>query len=284
MPDFVAVSEEAARAGGEVLLAKWPSFQVREKAAKDLVTEADVASQEAVRQVVMKHCPTHGFIGEEGANIRGVDCRFRWIVDPLDGTANYVHHVPEFAVSVALEQDGELVAATVYNPVSCESFSAGRGRGAHLNGQCSPLAPREEIISQSEMSTLTTQRLQVSAVREIQAAMVAASFAAGVQRDSPEIANFINVLAASQTLRRTGSAALNLAYVAAGRYDAYWATSTKVWDIAAGVLLVLEAGGVVTGIDGGPLDISSGQFVAAANEELHAAMRGLICHRQPPSA
>jgi len=259
MPDFVSVCEEAARAGGAVLLERWPAFQFREKAPKDLVTEADVASQEAIRRVVLGHFPRHSFLAEEGADIRGADGRFRWIVDPLDGTANYVHRVPEFTVSVALEQDGDLIAGAVYNPVSQESFTgAGSdgvgGKGAWLNGR----------------------PLRVSGVREVKQAMVAASFAAGVERGSAEIANFINVLLASQSLRRTGSAALNLAYVAAGRYDAYWATSTKPWDIAAGVLLVREAGGIVTGIDGGPLDLAAAQFIAAANEPLHAAMRQLL--------
>src|SRR5262245_6779061 len=254
MSEFVSVCEEAARAGGAVLLERWPQFHFREKAPKDLVTEADVASQEAIRQVVLGRYPQHSFLAEEGADIRGTEGRFRWIVDPLDGTANYVHRVPEFTVSVALEQDGDLVAATVYNPVSQESFTAGRDAGAFVNGR----------------------PIHVSHVRDLKQAMIAASFAAGIERGSYEIENFINVLLASQSLRRTGSAALNLAYVAAGRYDAYWATSTKPWDIAAGVLLVREAGGIVTGIDGGHLDLTAGQFIAAANDQLHAAMRHLV--------
>ena len=254
MPDFAQVCEEAARAGGRVLLERWESFQFRQKAPKDLVTEADVASQEAIRQVVLGHFPRHSFLAEEGADIRGADGSYRWIVDPLDGTANYVHHVPEFTVSVALEHDGELIAGAVYNPTSRESYTTARGKGALLDGR----------------------PLRVSQVQNIEEAMVAASFAAGVRRDSPEIANFVNVLLASQTLRRTGSAALNLAYVAAGRYDADWATSTKAWDIAAGVLLVREAGGIVTAPDGGPLDLAAAQFIAAANEPLHTAMRKLL--------
>jgi myo-inositol-1(or 4)-monophosphatase len=254
MPEFAHVCEEAARAGGQVLLERWESFQYRQKAPKDLVTEADVASQEAIRRVVLGRFPQHSFLAEEGADIRGTEGSYRWIVDPLDGTANYVHRVPEFTVSVALEHDGELIAGAVYNPVSRESFTAARGKGAFLDGR----------------------PIRVSQVRDIADAMVAASFAAGVQRGSPEIGNFVNVLLASQSLRRTGSAALNLAYVAAGRYDAYWATSTKAWDIAAGVLLVREAGGVVTAPDGGPLDLAAAQFIAAANQPLHDAMRRLL--------
>jgi len=254
MPDYLSVCEEAARAGGAVLLERWESFQFREKAPKDLVTEADVASQEAIRHVVLGHFPTHSFLAEEGADIRGSDARFRWIADPLDGTANYVHRVPEFTVAVALEQEGDLVAGVVFNPVSGECFTAARGKGAHINGQ----------------------PLRVSQVCELRSAMVAVSFAHGVQPGSVEIENFLNVLAASQSIRRTGSAALNLAYVAAGRYDAYWATSTNPWDIAAGVLLVREAGGIVTGIDGGPLDLASAKFIAAANEPIHSALRALV--------
>jgi myo-inositol-1(or 4)-monophosphatase len=254
MPDFVTVCEEAARAGGAQLLELWQRFAFREKAPKDLVTEADLASQAAIRRLVLGYFPDHGFLAEEEAEIRGRDARFRWIVDPLDGTTNYVHRVPEFTVSVALERDGELIAGAVFNPVQGECFTAARGQGALLNGR----------------------PMRVSGIDELRHAMVAASFSPSIWRESPEIANFINVLLASQSLRRTGSAALNLAYVAAGRYDAYWATTTKPWDIAAGVLLVREAGGVVTSVDGGPLDLAKAQFLAAANSKLHTAMRELV--------
>jgi myo-inositol-1(or 4)-monophosphatase len=254
MPDYLTVCEEAARAGAQELLERWERLEVREKAPKDLVTEADLASQEAIRRLVLGHFPDHGFLAEEDADIRGRNGRFRWIVDPLDGTANYVHRVPEFTVSVALEHDGEIIAGAVFNPSLGECFTAAKGQGAFLNG-----GP-----------------MRVSKIVELRHALVAASFSQRLRRDSPEITNFINVLLASQSLRRTGSAALNLAYVAAGRYDAYWATSTKAWDIAAGVLLVREAGGIVTGIDGGPLDLMKAQFIAANNPQVHAELLELV--------
>lgn len=254
MPDYVTVCEEAARAGAKDLLDRWADFAVREKAPKDLVTEADEASQKTIQQLVLGYFPDHGFLGEEGTDIRGADARFRWIVDPLDGTANYVHRVPEFTVSVALECEGELVAGAILNPISNECFTAARGEGTRLNGR----------------------KIQVSDVEAMADALIAVSFSPGLDRNSPEISNFINVLTASQSLRRTGSAALNLAFLAAGRYDGYWATSTKIWDIAAGVLLVQEAGGVVTAPDGGPLDLDRAKFVAAANPKLHDALRSLV--------
>lgn len=254
MCQFLEVAQEAARAGGRVLLDWRGRFSAREKGPSDLVTEADLAAQEAVRRTILGRFPKHGFLGEEeGGSIAG-DGRHRWIVDPLDGTVNYVHGVPQFAVSIALQREGELVAGAIYDPVAQEMFSSAAGEGARLNGR----------------------KLQTSDVRELGEALVVASFPPGVTRDCPEVESFLEILVRSQSLRRSGSAALNLAYVAAGRYDGYWATSTHAWDIAAGVLLVREAGGVVTDLQGGAVDVDQAQVVAAGTKELHAELLPLV--------
>ncbi|HQU45320.1 MAG TPA: inositol monophosphatase family protein [Pirellulales bacterium] len=248
--DFSKVCDEAARVGGDVLLSWAGRFGVREKGPSDLVTEADLASQQAIREVLLGAFPDHGFLAEENEQIASRCDDYRWIVDPLDGTMNYVHAVPNFAVSIALEQRGEVVVGTVYDPVSGECFSAARGRGAWLNGK----------------------RLRASGATDLAQALVAVSFSAKVRRDDREI----DVMLRAQGTRRMGSSAINLCYVAAGRFDGYWSTSTKIWDIAAGALLVAEAGGVITAFDGGPLAIDRPQFIAASTPELHRELLNLL--------
>lgn len=258
MPDFITVCQQAARAGGAVLLDWQDRFQAREKGPRDLVTEADLASQEAIREIVLGAFPDHDFLGEEDtpeqiAQSQTADRReYRWIVDPLDGTTNYVHQLQTFAVSIALERDGKIVAGTIFDPVMDECYTAEAGKGAFLNGT----------------------RLQTSDCQSLDNALVAASFSANVSPGSEEVARFIEVLQHCQALRRLGSAALNLSYVAAGRLDAYWATSVKTWDVAAGILILCEAGGTVSGVDGSPFDLERPRFVGSANLQLH---QQLLC-------
>jgi myo-inositol-1(or 4)-monophosphatase len=232
-------------------------FQAREKGPKDLVTEADVSAQEAIRGILLKSFPDHDFLGEEEAADRKAQgfvpipprrSDFRWIVDPLDGTANYVHRLQTFAVSIGLEQGNELIAGCVFDPISDECYTAVRGGGALLNGR----------------------RIQTSGCRNLASAMVAVSFSPNVPRGSIEITRFIEVLHAAQAVRRLGSAALNLCYLAAGRLDSYWATSVSAWDVAAGVLILREAGGTVTDIHGTALDLERPEMLASASEPLHA--------------
>ncbi|HEX5445076.1 MAG TPA: inositol monophosphatase family protein [Pirellulales bacterium] len=254
---YRTVCEQAARAAGEVLLDWAGRFSAREKGPSDLVTEADLAAQETIRERLLGAFPKHGFLAEEqNAQIPSQEDGLRWIVDPLDGTMNYVHGVPNYAVSIALEQRGRLLAGTVFDPVNRECFSAALGQGAWLNGR----------------------PLKASTASSLSQALVAASFPARVQRNDREVADFIEVTTRAQGTRRMGSSALNLCYVAAGRFDAYWSTSTKTWDIAAGALLVSEAGGVITSYDGGPLDLARPQFIAAATTNLHQELRELL-HR-----
>ena len=256
MQDYITVCEQAARRGGAILLDWQGRINPREKAPKDLVSEADLASQKAIYEIVHSAFPDHDFLGEEGNPIAIAqrESEFRWIVDPLDGTVNYVHQLPAYSVSVALEQRGELQAGVVYDPIADECFSAVRGEGAFLNGA----------------------KIEVSGCDSLRTALVAASFSAGVSRDAEEINRFLDVLVECQALRRLGSAALNLAYLAAGRLDAYWATSVKVWDVAAGLLLVQEAGGSVSGVAGEPFDLSRPRCAAASSKTLHSALIGIL--------
>jgi myo-inositol-1(or 4)-monophosphatase len=269
MSDFLAICEQAARAGGQVLLDWEERFSVREKGPSDLVTEADLASQETVREVLLSAFPHHEFLSEEEpadvsspgkANRTSAQSgdasppTYRWIVDPLDGTTNYVHHIPEFAVSIALERGGEVLVGCVFNPVAGECYTAHRGEGAFLNGK----------------------RLTASRITELSKALVAASFPPKVEPGSRPLVDFNRMIVACQSIRRTGSAALNLCYVAAGRFDAYWARETKIWDVAAGSLMIQEAGGVITSLDGSPLRLDRAQFIAAGTEPLHRQIREIV--------
>ncbi len=255
--EYLQAAEEAARAGGAVLMDWVGKFQAREKGPSDLVSEADLASQDCIQDLLLKRFPAHGFLAEEDALIEPPDGRHRWIVDPLDGTMNYVHGVPQFAVSIALECDGEMLAGVIYDPCLDECFAAEAGRGATLNGK----------------------PIRCSKTQTLKQALVVASFPAGIQAGHPEIERFARILVTSQSLRRTGSAAINLSYIAAGRFDGYWATSTKIWDVAAGFLILREAGGVVSDLEGGPVQLARPRFVAAATgplrEELCEMLAGI---------
>jgi myo-inositol-1(or 4)-monophosphatase len=269
MSDFLAICEQAARAGGQVLLDWAERFSVREKGPCDLVTEADLASQETVREVLLSAFPDHEFLSEEDpvdvsrpgkakrTAAKSGDASpppYRWIVDPLDGTTNYVHHIPEFAVSIALERGGEVLVGCVFNPVAGECYTVQRGLGAFLNGK----------------------RLAASRVTELSKALVAAGFPPRVEPASRPLVDFNRMIVACQSIRRTGSAALNLCYVAAGRFDAYWGRETKAWDVAAGSLMIQEAGGIITGLDGSPLRLDRAQFIAAGTEALHRQIREIV--------
>jgi myo-inositol-1(or 4)-monophosphatase len=249
MTGILELCERAARAGGKILLDYQDRVVGREKGPRDLVSEADLASQQTIRAILHAEYPDYDFLGEEDDPTAkpGKNSAYRWIVDPLDGTLNYLHHLQTFAVVVALEHAGEIVAGVVFDPVLNECYTAEKGRGAWLNG--SPL--RTSQCQQAEL------------------ALVAASFPPVVEPGSYEVTRFLEALYCCQGIRRLGSAALNLAYVAAGRLDAYWATSVKIWDVAAGVLIVREAGGVVTHIEGGALDIRTPELLAAASLPLN---------------
>lgn len=251
--EYLTVCLEAVYAAGAELQRWVGRFDVREKGRFDLVTQADFASQEVVRRHVLGAFPNHGFIGEEGG-ADSAEHEYRWIVDPLDGTTNYVHGVPHYAVSLALERRGRLLVGAVFNPASGECFTAVEGQGAFLNDQ----------------------PIRVSRVESLDQALAAMGLPAGMTSDSPDLKVMLKALFQCQSIRRTGSASLNLCYLAAGRFDVCWSFATKVWDIAAGVLLIREAGGAVSAVDGGPFTLDDPRLLSAANDRLLSRVRQMV--------
>jgi myo-inositol-1(or 4)-monophosphatase len=245
---YAKVCEQAARAGGEVLLRFWGKVEAREKNPSDLVTEADVTSQRAVKEVILGAFPDHGFLAEENESIPSREDNLRWVVDPLDGTTNYVHGIPHYAVSIALVQGSKPLVGVVFEPANGNCYQAALGAGATLNGK----------------------QIRVTSATELGKAVVATSFPPKVDPKSAEVARFLEVLANCRATRRSGSTAINLAQIAVGQIDAYWSYSTKPWDVAAGALLVQEAGGVFTGPGGGEFNLDVASFVAASTPGLHA--------------
>lgn len=252
----------AAKAGAAELLSRWESRTVSEKAPKDLVTDADLASQKAVRRILMDGFDGYAFVGEEeGENDPPVDVRNGspdappcWVVDPLDGTVNYVHRLQSFAVSIGLYHAGKMRLGVILDPVSDELYTAVDGAGAHLNGH---------PISASDCTDLSR-------------ALIACSFPAGVKADSPEVARFVKVLERCRSLRRLGSCALNMCYVAAGRLDGYWATNVSAWDSAAGTVIAREAGAQLTAYDGSDFDDWQPRFCVSASAPMQQSMVDLL--------
>jgi myo-inositol-1(or 4)-monophosphatase len=243
---------EAARRGAAVL-EEWRSrFTVREKARFDLVTEADLASQRAIRDYLQGRFPGHDFLGEEGPDAKarpGPDAPPTWIVDPLDGTTNYVHDCPLYCVSIGLQVAGELVVGVVFDPARQEMFAAAKGQGAWLG----------------------SRRLQTSPASRLEEALLATGFPPDLRGQERTLAWFRYFSLRTRSLRRTGSTALNLAYVAAGRFDGYWAFDNHAWDVAGGVVLVREAGGVFTNVDGSSFDPYTPDGLAS-NGPLHPVL------------
>ena len=255
--DYATICEKAVRAGGAVVQDWIGRIHVREKGPADLVTQADFASQEIIRKTVLEAFDDHSLLGEEQnpeTPVSSQRSEYRWIADPLDGTTNFVHGVPHYSVSLALERHGELLVGAVYDPMRDECFTATAGQGAYLDGRS----------------------IRTSRVRELSGALAAVGFPPMAPRNCPDLLVFLEALQRCQAIRRTGSSALNLCYLAAGRFDVYWSFSAKIWDVAAGVLLVREAGGVVTSPSGGQFLLEEPQFLAAANAPLHDRLEQLV--------
>ncbi len=251
--EFLRAAVEAAKLGGDKLIEWMGKVDVSEKGPRDLVTQADFESQQAISDHLLGLFPEHEFLGEESTDkslvsTPGVFC---WVVDPLDGTVNYVHQLNSFSVSIALRYGGETIVGVVYDPVIGEMFCAIAGGGATLNGK---------PISHSRCT-------------DIEKALVVCSFSSSADRDHPEVERFLRVLGKAGSIRRLGSAALNLCFVACGRADAYWATGLNCWDIAAGWLILQEAGSVMKTIEGGDVDFFEPKFCAAATEKMFVAMQ-----------
>jgi len=238
---------KAARKAGRSLVKDFrevENLQVSAKGPGDFVSRADKAAEKILLDDLMEARPNYGFLGEEGTVIEGKDPTRRWIVDPLDGTTNFLHGMPHWALSIALEHKGEIVSAVVYDPAKDEMFYAEKGSGAWLND---------------------SQRIRVSG----RTRMIESVFATGVPFGGRSylpatLQDLARLMPTCAGVRRWGSAALDLAYVAAGRYDGYWERGLQPWDIAAGILIVREAGGLVQPIRQGQDLLEGGQLIAAA--------------------
>ncbi|MEE9317725.1 MAG: inositol monophosphatase family protein [Rhodospirillales bacterium] len=230
------------------------NLQVSKKGTGDFVSAADRKAEETLVAELTKARPGYGFLLEEGGAIEGSDTSNRWIIDPLDGTTNLLHGIPHFSISIALERDGELNAGVIYEPVWDQMFIAEKGQGAYLNDR----------------------RLRVSARRALEESL----FATGIPFASKDehdrfLKQLKAIMAVSSGVRRFGSAALDLAYVAAGRYEGFWEIGLHPWDMAAGIVLIREAGGFVTDLSGGKGMMESGEILAA-NDQLHGTMLKIL--------
>jgi len=252
----INVMEKACRLAARGLVRDFGEvehLQVSRKGPADFVSAADLQAEKILREELTKARPSHGLLMEE-SGARAGDDGHRWIVDPLDGTLNFLHGVPHFAISIGLEKDGEIIAAMIYQPVTDELFWAQKGAGAFLNDR----------------------RLRVSARDDLSSAVIATGMPFMQKGDHSKFLKQLEpVMRATAGVRRFGAAALDLAYVAAGRFDGYWENGLNAWDIAAGILLVREAGGFVTEIDGGPNMLKSGD-VLATNSLLHPRLKALV--------
>jgi len=243
--DFLNPMQELAREAGALLMSNFGKVAIEYKGDADLVTTADRNSEKLIVEHIRRRWPDHDLIGEEGSrNETGSD--YRWYIDPLDGTTNFAHGYPVFCVSMALEYRGERIAGVIYDPNRNEMFAAEKGSGSRLNGAPIGVSP--------------TLRLQES--------LVATGFPSHKRHKNPNIHFYHQLTLRSHGVRRAGSAALDLCYVACGRYDAFWEFNLNPWDTAAGVLIVQEAGGTVTNFSGQPFSIDSRQ-VLASNTLLH---------------
>jgi myo-inositol-1(or 4)-monophosphatase len=251
------VMVQAARKAGRTLkrdFGEVEKLQVSLKGPANFVTAADKRAEDILYQELSRARPGYGFLGEEGGRRDGADKTHTWVVDPLDGTSNFLHGIPQFAVSVALEREGTIVAGVIYNPANDELYTAERGKGAFLEDQRLRVAGRQRLVD----------------------AVVACALP---HHGRGDLVLFRKEFAAVQDkvagLRRFGAAALDLAWVAAGRLDGYWERNLSPWDMAAGLLMVREAGGFVSDIDGGDAMLEKGHIVAG-NETMHRELVRLL--------
>jgi myo-inositol-1(or 4)-monophosphatase len=248
---------QTAREAGKILADKFGrALQVSNKGDIDLVTEADLAAERLIVERIRSYHPRHRILTEESGDVAeagAADDPHKWIIDPLDGTTNYAHGYPVFCVSVALEHEGRVVLGVVYDPARDELFAAERGEGATLNGR----------------------RVRASETDELNRALICTGFPYDVRGRTDFARHFRDFIMKAQSVRRDGAAALDLAYVAAGRFDGFYEEGLRPWDVAAGVLLVEEAGGRVTHYDGSPFHIYRPP-IAASNGLVHDAMLGVL--------
>lgn len=246
---------ETAREAGNILLEKFGrEINVSKKGEIDLVTDADLASEKFIVDKIKTYYPRHSILAEEsGEAVLIKDSKWKWIIDPLDGTTNYAHGYPCFCVTLAVENDGEIVIGVSYDPTRDEMFSAEKGQGASLNNK--PIA--------------------VSETKKLGDSLLVTGFPYDVANRSNFAGNFTTMLLKSRAVRRDGSAAIDLAYVACGRFDGFWEEGLNPWDMAAGVLLVEEAGGKVSCYDGSKFSIYKPP-ICTSNGLIHGEMLGVL--------
>ncbi|MCV2865406.1 inositol monophosphatase family protein [Albidovulum sediminicola] len=248
---------KAARKAGRSLVKDFrevENLQVSSKGAGDFVSRADIASEKIIRDELMAARPSYGWLGEETGAADGQDPTRRWIVDPLDGTTNFLHGLPHWSVSIALEHKGEIVSGVIFDPAKDELFWAEKGAGAWMNDS----------------------RIRVSGRRVMAEAVFATGIPFGAKRTLPAtMRDLARLMPACAGVRRWGSASLDIAYVAAGRYDGYWERELNAWDVAAGLVLVREAGGFVSGVREDQDILDSGSVIAA-NGQLYEQFAGIL--------
>jgi myo-inositol-1(or 4)-monophosphatase len=260
--DYLDAATTAAHRAADVLESWRHKFAVREKGRFDFVTDADVASQKAIYEYLLGRFPNHEFLGEEDAPTHrrpALDAPPTWIVDPIDGTTNYVHDCPFYCVSIGLQIAGDLVVGVVFDPSRSEMFAGAMGLGATVNGR----------------------PLRTSKADTIEQALIATGFAPDLRGHELALDWWRHFSFHAQSLRRTGSTALNMAYIAAGRFDAYYAFDNHVWDVAGATVLIREAGGKVSNVDGTPYDAYTADALAT-NGPLHEAL--VAAFRQGPTS
>jgi len=251
MTPMLNIAVRAARTAGDSIVRHYDrldAIRVETKQRNDFVSEVDREAEARIIQTLTRSYPAHGILAEESGERAG-DGEHRWVIDPLDGTTNFLHGFPHFAVSIALELRGRLELGVIYDPMRQELYTASRGAGAELNGR----------------------RIRVSRRKGLEGALLGTGFPyRDDQSDAAYLRMFASFMRASAGIRRPGSAALDLAYLAAGRIDGFWETGLSRWDIAAGALIVREAGGIIGDLDGGPDWLATGSIVAANPKVFHA--------------
>ena len=260
MHPMLNIAVRAARNAGKVItrsMEQLDKVEVESKGTNDFVTSVDIAAEQTIIETIRKSYPEHTIIGEESGVLTGSDDNIQWIIDPLDGTTNFVKGIPHFAVSIAIKVKGKLDQAVVFDPIRAELFTASRGKGAQLNGM----------------------RIRVNSQKELAGTLLATGFPyKNKQHSNAYMAMFASLFQKTADMRRAGSAALDLAYVAAGRVDGFFEIGLKPSDTAAGELLVIEAGGLVTDLSGGHNHTQSGNIVASNSRLLKEILKDVRPH------
>jgi len=255
--ELTTVAIDAVRQAGAILRKGFgTNYKIELKPGiQNYVTEYDYASEKLIIEIIQNHYPSHSFLGEECGSIPNDNSEILWIIDPLDGTTNFAHHIPLFCISLGAYNHKEMVSGVIYQPITDELFVAEKGQGSYLNGK----------------------RLQVSNTVSFKGGMGATGFPRNIIENPLHcIDHFINILKTGTIIRNIGSSAINLAYVAAGRFDAYWAISLHSWDIAAGKLLIEEAGGKMTTYLGKEYDVLSNAPIVATNSLIHEELLSFL--------